>query len=328
MTSVTQFAQHLMKLDPHRTPTRQCLYNYLKHILDPIEPFTPSVIEDFYQRCLHLDYWRQNARELGEHVRKDLASYFHQQPEAKDLDWDQIRHADEIQVLSIHKESDFLQILEASENKRLQKGDRLKLMPTGNHSILSMVLSEVGTLEVRVYPFMAFISGAQLSPLGPTSHLFYNSKLELMPHVRQTLEGSLLTVICFSLEEDGIHGVISRGHAFQKFESFIKSKTSDHFDLFSQLKKLERFFIDPQSDPYYREIISALEQSCLRIKAPTPLSLQMGEKNLRKGQSALKNAFPGDRLLKLLVTHLDLGLQQAKYGKTDSKTPPTEQIPR
>ena len=114
MTSVTQFAQHLMRLDPHRSPARQCLFNYLKHIIDPIEPFTPQVIEDFYNRALHLDFWRQNHKELGQSVKKDLASYFNQEPESKDLDWDHIRHADEIQVLNIHNEKDFLKILVVS----------------------------------------------------------------------------------------------------------------------------------------------------------------------------------------------------------------------
>lgn len=333
MTSVTQFAQHLMKLDPHRTPARQCLYNYLKHILDPIEPFTPSVIEDFYKRVLHLDFWHQNSKELGQAVRTDLNSYLHQFPIEKDLGWDSIRHADELQVLSIHREKDFLQILQETENSRLRQGDRLKLISTGMGSILSLVLSQVGTLEVRVYPFKAYISGSSLMPLNPVSHLFYNSKMELMPHVRQTLEGSLLTVVSFSIEDDGVHGIVSRGHCFQKFETFIRSKLSDHFDLFNQLKKMERFYIDPQSDPFYRELVNQLEQANLGMKHPTPLQLQMAEKILRKAQSALKNAFPGDRLLQLLVTHLEIGITQARnqadHGKAKAaKSSPTEQVPR
>jgi len=328
MTSVTQFAQHLLKLDPQRTPARQCLYNYLKHILDPIEPFTPSVIEDFYRRALTLDYWHQNAKELGTAVRNDLNSYLFQFPVEKDLSWDQIRHADELQVIPIHRESDFLQILERAEKSRLQDGDRLKLIPTGQGHVLSIVLSSVGTLEVKSYPLKSVLSGATLKPLSAVSHLFYNSKLELMPHVKQILEGSLLTVISFSMEEDGVHGVISRGHTFQKFETFIRAHLSDHFDLFNQLKRLERFYVDPQSDPFYREIINQLEQANLNLKNPTPLQLQTAEKILRKGQSALKNAFPGDRLLQLLVTHLDLGLTQAQNGKTKNLPSPTEQIPR
>ncbi len=320
MTSVTQFAQHLMKLDPHRTPARQCLYNYLKHILDPIEPFTPQVIEDFYKRALHLDFWHQNAKDLGIAVKSDLNSYLNQFPVEKELRWDSIRHADEMQVLTIQQEKDFLKILEASEQSRLHEGDRLRLLPTGSGSILSLVLSQVGTLEARLYPPKAFIQNALLKPLGPVSHLYYNSKLELMPHVRQTIEGSLLTVISFSIEEDGVHGIISRGHAFQKFETFIQSRLADHFDLFNQLKKLERFYVDPQSDPYYRDLINQLEQVNLSMKHPTHLQLQMAEKILRKAQSALKNAFPGDRLLQLLVTHLELGIAQGNNGKTKANS--------
>jgi hypothetical protein len=332
MTSVTQFAQHLLKLDPHRTPARQCLYHYLKHILDPIEPFTPSVIDDFYKRTLNLEYWHQNAKELGHCVRNDLASYLSQFPAEKDLEWELIRHADELQVINIQREKDLSLILQKAEHERLQASDRLRLIPTGQGNILSAVLSSVGTLEVRSYSLKAYISGATLKPLNPVSHLFYNSKLELMPHVKQTLEGSLLTVISFSMEEDGVHGIISRGHTFQKFETFIQARVADHFDLFNQLKKLERFYVDPQSDPFYREtinnFINNLEQANLGMKNSTPLQLQMAEKILRKGQSALKNAFPGDRLLQLLVTHLDLGLAQAKNGKSKTNPRPTEQVPR
>lgn len=324
MTSVTQFAQHLMKLDPHRTPARQCFYNYLKHILDPIEPFTPSVLDDFYKRALQLDFWHQNAKDLGKSIKADLQLYLDQNPAEKDLGWNRVKHADEFQVITIHQERDFFKILELSEKSRLQEADRLKLISMGGQQVLSLVLSQVGAIEVRVYSQKAYISGAQLKPLGPVSQLFYNSRLELMPHVKQTLAGSLLTILSFSAEEDGIHGVVSRGHCFQKFETFIHSKISDHFDLFNQIKKIERFFVDPQSDPYYRDLISQLEKINLGLKHPTPIQLQMAEKILRKAQSALKNAFPGDRLLQLLVTHLDLGIAQAKNGKTNSSS--TEQI--
>ena len=323
MTSVTQFAQHLMKLDPQRTPARQCLFNYLKHILDPIEPFTPSVLDDFYKRALQLEFWHQNSKDLGQSVRNDLNSYLQQYPAEKELDWASIRHADETQVLHITQDKDFLNILTESETLRLQENDRLKIVNMGSGNYMSLVLSAVGTLEVSVFQSKAYISGSNLRPMSPISHLYYNSRLELMPHVKQTLDGSLLTVISFSIEDDGVHGVISRGHAFQKFETFIHGKLSDHFDLFNQLKKIERFYVDPQSDPYYRELINQLEQANLSMKNPTPLQRQMAEKILRKGQSALKNAFPGDRLLQLLITHLDLGLAHGKANNSQ-----TEQIPR
>lgn len=326
MTSVTQFAQHLMKLDPNRTVARQCLYNYLRHVLDPIEPMTPTVIHDFYSRVLHFEYWIQNANVLGEAVEKDLQSYLNSQPEVRDLEWGKIRHAHQIQTLLIQKEEDFGAILSKFERARIAPEDQVKFIRMSTHETLSLVLSTVGTLEVRVYPHRARVQGSDLEPLAPTSHLFYNSRVELIPHVKQVVEGSLLTLIAFSVEEDGVHGVVSRGHSFQKFETFMTSSANDHFDLFNQIKKIERHFVDPQSDPYYRELVSQLERMNLSLANPTPLQLQNAEKTLRKGQSALKNAFPGDRLLQLLVTHLDYGISQAKNGK--AKHDSSQQIPR
>jgi hypothetical protein len=313
MTSVTQFAQHLLRLDPHKSPGRLAFFNYLKHILDPSEPFTPSVVNDFYARTLNFDYWQTNAQSLSQDVRDDLANYI-RQTKLDEPEWKNIRHADETQVITLKMASDWETILSQAESSRRKSGDKLKLVRISEQEVLSLFMTSVGTLEVKLFAPKAMVVGNRLLPLAPLGHLHYSANMELMPHVRQILQGSLMTTISFYRDENGLNGLVSRGHTFQKFETFVRARNNDNHDLFNCLKRLERHFINPQSDPYYQDLVNALERANRALQSPNAraLNLQMAEKTLQKGSLALRNAFPNDRLLQLLVTHLDHGIRQAR----------------
>ncbi|NJL26067.1 MAG: hypothetical protein HC902_13475 [Calothrix sp. SM1_5_4] len=163
-----------------------------------------------------------------------------------------------------------------------------------------------------MYPGFAIVWGARLRLMTPTTQLYYTSELELMPHVRQILEGSLMTTHCFNVDMEGVHGLITRGHTFQKFETFIRAKLTETQDLFLSLKKLERHFINPQSDPYYQDLVSKLERANRLLSHPTTESLMEAERALNRGRSSLKTIFPNDRLLSLLVTHLEYGISERR----------------
>ena len=54
---------------------------------------------------------------------------------------------------------------------------------------------------------------------------------------------------------------------------------------------------------------------------PHPDNVEMAERALNKGRICLKNAFPNDRLLTLLITHLDYGINQSRSQSTDHRNP-------
>jgi len=313
MNSVTQFAQYLLRLDPQRTTARLALYNYAKHILEPTEPFTPETIEGFYARALNYEYWQTNCQTLAQSVREDLASFL-KQTKSEESEWKNIRHSDEIQVIPLQHFRDFEAIITNVESLRQKSGEKLKMVKVSEEEIASFMLSTVGTLEVRVFAPRAMIIGHNLHPLGPITHLHYSNNLELMPHVRQLIQGSLATTISFYRDENGLNGMITRGHTMQKFETFMRLRGSENVDLFYGLKRLERNFINPQSDPYYQEIVHSMERAARALQSidGRALNLQMAEKAVQKGSLALKSAFPNDRLLQLLVTHLEHGIRQAR----------------
>lgn len=325
MTPVSQFAQYLLKLDPQRNQARFTLYNFLKHVLDANLPFAPSIIQTFYARVLQFDHWRQNAQQLSETVRADLIGYLQQHSIGNEAEaWRHLRHPDTLQLVDIKVLQDIEELVLSEHQPRQKSGDQIKALKMDDGRVMALVLSPSGSLEAKVYPPMALVWGPRLRLVAPVTQLIYSAELELMPHVRQVLEGSLMTTHCFHVDSEGTHGLVTRGYTFQKFETFIRAKLSETQDLFSSLKKVERYFINPQSDPYYQEMVSRLERGNRLLNHPTLDNLAEAEKALNRGRLCLKNIFPNDRLLTLLVTHLEYGIDQRRQGHQ----PTPQQIPR
>jgi hypothetical protein len=226
--------------------------------------------------------------------------------------WQALRHADTLQIVPLKVFHD-LEMLVMSEHAARQKsGDEIKTVKMSETEVLAILLSPTGSLEAKVYPNQALVWGPRLRLVAPTTYLSYSADLELTPHVRQILEGNLMTTHSFHVDAEGVHGLVTRGHTFQKFETFIRAKLSETQDLFSSLKKVERHFIDAQSDPFYQELVSRLERANRLLNNPSPDNLSEAERALNRGRLSLKNIFPNDRLLTLLVTHLDYGISQRR----------------
>lgn len=313
MTPVSHFAQYLLKLDPKINQARLTLYNFLKHVMEPTLPMSPAVIQAFYARVLQFDHWQSDSQNLSDTVRSDVSSYLRQfATETEAANWARLRHSDTLQVVQLKVFQDLEELVETEHRSRLKSGDKLKLIRLSETQVLALLLSKSGTLEAKVYPSMAIVWGSQLRLVAPVTQLHYSADMELVPHVKQVLEGTFLTTHCFHTDLEGVHGLVTRGATFQKFETFIRAKMPDTQDLFNSLKKLERHFIDPQSDPHYQEMVSKLERANRLLANPNRENLENAERALNKGRICLKNAFPNDRLLTLLVTHLDYGISQVR----------------
>src|SRR4051812_21749037 len=117
MNSVTQFAQYLLRLDPQKSPGRLALFHYLKHVIDPLEPFGPDVIERFYAQSLNFEYWQTHSESLAQEVRQDLAAY----PKHAKLDkkeFSNIRHCDALQIIILKHLPDFEDLVMSLETSR------------------------------------------------------------------------------------------------------------------------------------------------------------------------------------------------------------------
>ena len=96
------------------------------------------------------------------------------------------------------------------------------------------------------------------------------------------------------------------------FYQFIRAKLTETQDLFYSLKRLEKHFINAQSDPFYQEVVAHLEKAHKNLAHPNPDTIMAADKALTKGRLVLRNVFPNDRLLQILVTHLEYGITQTR----------------
>jgi len=312
MASVSQFAQHLLRLDPKRNNARMCFYNYLKYLVDPSLPFTPGIVQGFYARAMQFEQWQTDAQMLSETVRSDISGYLKNSAPPDEMAlWQYLRHPEMLQVVPLKLYADLEELVKEEHLPRQKSGEQLKTVRASEQGqCMALILNPSGSLEVKVYPPMAMIWGTKLRLVAPVSHLHYTSKLELMPHVRQVIEGNLLTTHCFEVTVDRVQGLTTRGGTFKIFETFICGKVTETQNLFLQLKKLEKHFINPQTDPFYQEIVGRLERAKRLITQPTVDNLAEADKALNRGRFALRVIFPQDRLLTLLITHLEYAITQ------------------
>lgn len=330
MISVTQFAQHLLKLDPQKNIARLSFYHFLKNFYDLEAEFKPSVIDDFYARILTFQYWQNHARFLASTIRDDLQSFVEQ----NSLTWElsQIKHCDEFQALNLqHQDSlETLVRLKFTKDPSHQNSHH-RFLWVSPAQIMALILSPSHNLTVHTYSNTVLIKNGQLHLLAPVSSLFYNSYFELIPNQVQTLECPTLTWIRFQLTDEGCQGLMIQGHSFQKQQCFLGGHLSQHPELFYNLKKLEKYYINPQSDPFYQELISMLEKAHQMLHSNHPDATRLGKTALQKGQLALKNIFPHDKLLLLLVSNIEHWLNKnqesvTNYGTEDFLSPlPKEQ---
>ncbi len=313
MISVTHLAQYLLQLDPQKNVARLALYNYLKNCCDLSSPLSAQLITQFYRKALLFQYWQTHQKILGETLRADLESFLRETQVALDLD--RIRHADEVQVVALEQARDLQDVIELQMRREMGTGDRLKLVRLSAQQTLSLKLNPSGCLKVRVHPHWALIMDGQLELLPPLTQLEYSSQMELLPHVLHWLDTAMMTTAHFALREGGVEGLLVRGYTFQKMESLRQATLSQNSELFYGLKRLERHYINSKSDPFYQELVALLEKSYQLISAQHPEGAHMAQEALRRGRMALKNIFPNDKLLLLLVTNIEYWMLTSSKGK-------------
>lgn len=324
MASVTQLAQFLLKLNPQNSVARLSFYHWVKNFLDLQLDLQPKMIEQFYDHALQIPYWQNSQKELAETVQNDLITFAHNHPLGFELN--DIRHANTWQTLELQQGQDFYQVLRDHGPGKMEESKRkyLALSPT---QILQIHVLDNGGLDVCVYSNRVKVDGSRLKPLSPLTRLHYNSALELVPGQTQLLQTSHLTWARFQMDDGACHGLLFKGYTFQKADAFMGKVMSQYPELYYALKRLERHFIDLKSDPLYQELVALLEKANAMAASPHPEATRLAETALQKGQLALKNIFPNDKLLTLLVTNLEYRITDGRPQRPSLQGKPEEPCP-
>ncbi|MGE0762638.1 MAG: hypothetical protein AB7N80_05115 [Bdellovibrionales bacterium] len=306
MSSVTHLTQHLLKLDPGKNVARQTLFNYLKVFVSSGAQLNAEILNQFFAYVLNYQYWQANTKNLGQSVQADLETFA--QSFRLDFEMSQVHFPHLTQLVILEQTRDVEQLINTLERSRREDGDRGKLMAISDQQMLAATLKSNGALIVRVYGRAAQIVGGALQLIRPLTELQYTSQLELDKQVVQLLEGPMVTAARFNLNDDGCQGVMVRGHMLQRYETLSAGGLAQHAELFYGLKRIERFFINPTSDPYHRELVGGLERAYQLLQNGHPDGKRMANGALQRGKAALKHIFPNDKLLMVLVTNIEFAL--------------------
>jgi len=319
MSSVTHLTQYLLKLDPQKSVARQSFYNYLKNFCEPTAPLNAQVIHKYVLYVLNHQYWQQNAKTLGESLLSDLSDF--SQRERLDFNLQDVRWPHQMQTVALEHQEDLEFLLKQKEQELLEPGGRLKVLPISDSQSMVLILDRSGGLRIRIFKKVCLIREGRLELLAPLTDLTYTSNLELYPNTPQILEGPMLIAARFQITDDGCFGLMVRGHMLQKYETLTGGELMQHPELFYSLKRIERHFVNPTSDPFYRDLVTQLEKVYQMLTAQMPEGKRLAPSLLQKGKTALKNIFPNDKLLMVLVTNIEfalMALEKDTWTKTET----------
>ena len=265
--TVGQLAQQFLTIEPQKNPARLAFYHYIKNFLPLDMPFKQDHLDSFYDRALSTHHWQSNKNQLGEVIQDDLSAISARHPVGFDLE--QAVHAHEMQIVNLEYPRDFAALLSAEVAKIEKNGEKVKSFrlsadkTAGREDVLLLRLQKDGSVIIEVRQNIAVLVDGTLQLLRPHSRLVYTPELDFAPNVDQVLVTSMLRVAVFSAsaKHDGkVKGRLIQGASFHCAETFDRP-LQEVTELIQAVKKVERLYVNPVTDPYYQKMIENFEQA-------------------------------------------------------------------
>lgn len=320
MITVGHLAQHILQLQPERSPARLAFYHFLIHHCDPEQELKTEVINRFILRCLSFEHWQKNRKDLQLELESSLQSYtdsYRVMFTAQHIQWPA-----EIQVFQIENLEEMKSVTETYLKEREDPSTKIQVMVERNERVIALKLKQDQSFEVQIFPEYVFLRGGQLRPLVQDMSLHYDSSLTFSAHKVQHLPIDQHTSARFRFSEEGCTGRLIRGYTFQKAMVFDGGKMNKFPILFYPIKRLEQLFINRKSDPMYVELVQILEKAVDLLRAGHPEAQKFARAAFDRGRLALEQIFPDDNLVRLLVNSLEV-VVRTDLQRAQSSPPPT-----
>ncbi len=316
MLKVGQLLKFVSDLNPQNTPTRLSFYNFLRGFPHADDSLTPELIEMFFNYCMDYPHWASNKQQLGHEVQFLLENFnsFYQQK----FDLSPIRFPQNMQIIEIEHFSDLIDAVSSYVKSQCEDGDKFRILPDQNKRVVAIILRADKSLEVRTFDRKFTIRNGALEPLRKDLVLYYNPELELSSHHDHKIEVAPYITAQFRVIKDKVSGVLMRGYVFQKLLEVKNESLQDQTRILFPIKRLEQFFIDRRTDPYYQDLISQLERTCNLVQQGDSEAIKWSSIALGKADTALENVFLGDKLLTLLARDLRHALMEANRKNNSS----------
>lgn len=299
MIQISQLVQHLADLNPAKTPGRLTLYNFLKNEMDFTDTLNEKLLNRFFACALDFPHWQQNRLSLAKEIKLVL-SQFHASKK-QSLDEEQILFPDQMQVIEIENFADLMKATAIYLRQNLQEDDKFSLISDQGRRLVALILKADKTFLVSTFDRKFTLRGGRLEPLRDFFSVAYNENLELQYNFLHRIEVAPYIYSQFKLSDDGCHGNVVRGYVFQKHLEIRRGTLNDFPRVYHPLKRLEQFFIEKSTDPFYRETTALLEKTAELIQKGDMQGLRWAKSTLHRGEAALEHIYIGDKNLTSLI---------------------------
>lgn len=302
MLKVGQLLKFVSDLNPQNTPTRLSFFNFLRGFPHTDDVLTAELIEGFFNYCMDYPHWASNKQQLGHEVQFLLENFnsFYQQK----FDLSSIRFPQNVQLIEIEHFSDLVDAVGTYVKTLCGEGDKFRIVPDQNKRAIAIVLRADKSLEVRIFDRKFTIRDGVLEPLRKDLVLYYSPELELSTQHTHKIEVAPYITAQFRISGDKVTGSLLRGYVFQKLQEMKNENLQEQTRLLFPIKRLEQFFVDRRTDPYYQDLVSQLERTCALIQQGDSEATKWSSVILNKAETALENVFMGDKLMTLLARDL------------------------
>ena len=287
-------------------PTIQLIYNHVQNFY-PAEQsvLENSMIVDFYSRLLQDPYYQFQTQILKKEILSELKDFYTQN--LLDVEFDQLDKMLCSKPISVHDKQEALEVL---NNYYSEKYQAVKTLPFELQSTLTLIVKSSGTIESRIHSPLFGIQNGELTPLTPISQLYYDSNMELQPLKFHRIAADNGESYVFSIQK---HHTELRRINMKNFSLIEKKKLNNLQEepfVFLKLKKIENTYIKAKTDPFYKDLISNLQEGYQKLLIGHPEATKVAQKCMQEARVALNNVYSEDRLLLLLTANIEYHLRK------------------
>ncbi len=292
------------------SPGLLTFHNYLQHLCDESETWSPSILTHFFNDCLQYPHWVQNKNSLSQDIQEALEQ--HQIQSQTDLGLEHVRWPAHCQVIEVESKKDYLDLINSYLTFQYQKtGSKFRLLLENEKMIYAIILHNDGSLSVRQFDRKFTVREGHLEPLRTDLEIHYDNQLNLEPSLVQKIEVAPFVTCRFVGDAEGrVSATLVRGYICQKFHEFKAAPIESYPRLFYTLKRMEQTFLRRDSDPFYLQLTQELERTLNLLRLGEPLDATTITDLRVRSQNALEYVFHGDKLLRLLLRDLEHQMAQ------------------
>jgi hypothetical protein len=280
---------------------------YAQHSLNAEDTLCAEHLNSFVRQALHYTHWQQNRQALTAEMQDSLAALFEQ--DLISFSPTELEYPQDLQVVEIENTAEWIEALQNFLKKSSPSDAETRVIQDTEGTALGFALRATGELSVHHFNRQVTFRRGLIEPLRKDLALHYSNELELSSLHPQRWEIAPYAVASFSVQENGYEGAVLRGHTFQLQSSFTETGAEHLPHLFWALRRVEQHFLSRESDPFYQNLLAAMEAATLSIRIGEAGSTEKAVDALAQTQNALENVFVGDKLLALLIRDLQHTLE-------------------